>query len=65
MALMRERPATRGGVDRAEKISSSTNVFSSTPTVAVLQVAMLARRFGLTLPTARLVASIAFGEARI
>jgi hypothetical protein len=64
MALMRERPATRGGVDRAEKISSSANVFSSTPTVVVLQVATLARRFGLTLSTARLVA-LAFGEARI
>ncbi len=65
MALTRERPATRGGVDRAEKISSSANAFSSTPTVVVLQAAMLARCFGLTLLTARVVASLAFGEERI
>jgi hypothetical protein len=43
MALTRERPATRGGVDRAEKISSPTNVFSSAPTVVALQASMLAR----------------------
>jgi hypothetical protein len=55
MALMRESPATRGGVDRAEKISSPANVFSSTPTVVVPQAAMLAR----------LVASLASGEAGI
>jgi hypothetical protein len=65
MALMRERPATRGGVDRAEKISSPAKVFSTTPIVVVLQAAMLARRFGLTLTTARLIAPLAFGEGRI
>jgi hypothetical protein len=64
MASTRERPATRGGVNRAEKISSSANVFSSTSTVVVLQAAMLARRFGLTHPSARLVAFLAFGETR-
>jgi hypothetical protein len=63
MALLRQRPATRGGVDRAEKIGSPTKAFSSTPTVVALQVATLARRFGLTVPTARLVASLVFAEA--
>jgi hypothetical protein len=65
MTLMRERPATRGSVDRAEKSSSPANAFSSTSTVVALQAAVLARRFGLTLPTARLVVYPAFAEARI
>jgi hypothetical protein len=64
MAFTREHPATRGCVDLAEKISSPANLFSSTPTVVVLQAAMSARRFGLTHPSARVIASLAFGEAR-
>ena len=65
MACKRLNPAALAGADGVRKTISSAAITSEdTATLTKLQASRIARQFGLTTPTAAVIASLAFGEVR-
>jgi hypothetical protein len=62
--LIMENPAVQGGAPKQDDIAGNNIVFDTTASLHRLQAAQLARRFGMTLRMASIVAPFFFGETQ-